>query len=57
MLRSAAVLALALGLAACDGPKPPKTSLDAARLAGVAPATDTCRLGSDGLLAVCRRAV
>ena len=55
MLWSVAVLALALGLAACDGPKPPKTSLDAERLATAGAAVDACPPGSDGRLAACPR--
>jgi hypothetical protein len=43
MRRVLTVLALLPALVACDGPKPPRTSLDAERLAKAEAAMDACK--------------
>jgi hypothetical protein len=43
MRRVLALPALLLALVACDGPKPPKTSSDAERLAKAEAAMDACK--------------
>jgi hypothetical protein len=43
MTRAVAVLALIATLGGCDGPKPPKTSADAERLARAEAAMDACK--------------